>query len=73
MIYDMIYEQLTQIFNVSANAWADNTTMIIAYVLTCIFVLIFIAIPYWLFIKIFGLLDENDTGQRSNFTRKKRK
>lgn len=73
MIYDMIYEQLTQIFNISANAWADNTTMIIAYVLTCIFVLIFIAIPYWLFIKIFGLLDENDTGQRSNFTRKKRK
>lgn len=73
MIYDMIYEQLTQIFNVSANVWADNTTMIIAYVLTCIFVLIFIAIPYWLFIKIFGLLDENDNGQRSNFTRKKRK
>ena len=73
MIYDMIYEQLTQIFNVGANAWADNTTMIIAYVLTCIFVLIFIAIPYWLFIKIFGLLDENDSGKRSNFTRKKRK
>lgn len=73
MIYDMIYEQLTQIFNVNANIWSENTTMIIAYVLTCIFIMIFIAIPWRLFYKIFGLLDEDDNGRKSNYSRKKRK
>jgi hypothetical protein len=73
MIYDMIYQQLTQIFNISANVWAENTTMIIAYVLTGIFVLIFLLIPWFLFVRIFGLLDEDDNGQKGNYSRKKRK
>ena len=73
MIYDMIYNQLTQIFNVNANVWSENTTMIIAYVLTCLFIMIFISIPWWLLYKIFGLLDEDENGKKSNYSRKKRK
>lgn len=73
MIYDMIYEQLTQIFNVSANVWAENTTMIIAYVLTGLFVLLFLSIPYVLFIRIFGLLDEDDFGKKGNYSRTKKR
>ena len=73
MIYDMIYNQLTQIFNINASVWSENTTMIIAYVLTCLFIMIFISIPWWLLYKIFGLLDEDDNGKKSNYSRKKRK
>lgn len=73
MIYDMIFEQLTQIFNISANAWAENTTMIIAYVLTALFVLLFLSIPYVLFIRIFGLLDEDDFGKKGNYSRTKKR
>jgi hypothetical protein len=73
MLYDLIYQQLLEIFNINANVWAENTTQIIAYVLTGIFVLIFLLIPWFLFVKIFGLLDTDEDGKKGNYTRKKRK
>lgn len=45
MIYDLIYNELIKIFNITATTWANEMVATISFVLTLILLLIFLALP----------------------------
>ena len=54
MVFDLIYEQLVEIIGTKFN-WLTNATGILSFILTVIYILIFVSIPTYIFISIFKL------------------
>lgn len=45
MIYDLIYNELIKIFNITATAWANEMVATVSFILTLILLLIFLSLP----------------------------
>ncbi len=75
MVYDLIYNQLITIFNVSDGGWLLTAVQIVSFTLTVLFMLIFMLIPIFALYKImtlFGTLDRDNDGGR-NYGRRNKK
>ncbi len=76
MVYDLIYNQLITIFNVSDGGWLLTAVQIVSFSLTVLFMLIFMLIPIYALYKImtlFGSLDRDTDGGRSFGRRNKKR
>lgn len=76
MVYDLIYNQLIEIFNISGGGWQLTAVEIVSFILTCLFVLIFLAIPLYSFKKVLtfmGSIEINNKEDDPPFQSKKKR
>lgn len=65
MVYNLIYYELLEIFgNFDVSQWQFHAVEISTFVLTCLFVVIFMAIPTYLLTWCFSMFDEKQARKR---------
>lgn len=56
MIYELIYNELLTIINIDLAPWLLKSVEILSLILTILFIMIFLSIPFYIFKGFFSLL-----------------
>lgn len=64
MVYDMIFENLLSIFGSGRPDWLVLGVEIFSFILTCIWIMIFLIIPTILFFRFLSLFTESNIKRR---------
>lgn len=74
MIYDLIFTELIDLFNAISGTWQYTGVEVFSFILTTIFILLFMAIPLYAFKSLLASLNgsEVDYIDHNRFRRSKR-
>lgn len=74
MIYDLIFNELLNIFNAVSGSWQYTGVEILSFILTTLFVLIFLALPLYAFKGVWSFLNcDADTLFERDYSRRPRR
>lgn len=64
MVLEEIYNTLLTVINVDMAVWLPNTTLVISYILTCLFIIIFLTIPIFIFYSFLGFFIKRNKNKK---------